>query len=338
MTLDTAVSYMANRWPHHFAHDLDDIVAHGCTTIVHSLSENDALFLQGSMGSLFAMTREAGLRCWANPWGVLGLFGGEAFSAFVPRHPDDCQVLSTGQRAPAACPSSPAARAWLRRWIDLAVALGADTLFWDEPHLYIPDWDDLQFAPDDAWACCCPRCRAAYETATGETMPDRLTPGLIAFRQDLLLDFLGEMTAYAREKGARNALCVLPIPDDHRNALPFDRAAALPGLDIFGTDPYWRIFDRDPAEFVAEQTDRVVAACAGAGVAPQIWVQAFGLPSGHEAEVVVALETAVARGATHIAAWSYRASEVYGGSERPLVVWDAIGRTYRRLRDSQEAP
>jgi hypothetical protein len=24
--------------------------------------------------------------------------------------------------------------------------------------------------------------------------------------------------------------------------------------------------------------------------------------------------------------------------ERPLVVWDAIGQTYRRLRDSQETP
>jgi hypothetical protein len=33
MTLDTAVSYMANRRPHHFARDLDDIVAHGCTTL-----------------------------------------------------------------------------------------------------------------------------------------------------------------------------------------------------------------------------------------------------------------------------------------------------------------
>lgn len=338
MIVDTAVSYMGNRWPHHFARDLDDIIAHGCTTVVHTFSENDALFLSEAMGRLFRMTRDAGLGCWANPWGVLGLFGGEAFSAFVPRHPDDCQILSTGQRAPAACPAAPAARDLMRLWIDRAVALGADTIFWDEPHFYIPDWDDLQFAPDDAWACACPRCRDAYRAQHGEPLPGELTPALIAFRQGQLLDFLGEMTAHARAQGAGNALCVLPIPDDHRNALPFGRAAALPGLDIFGTDPYWRIFDRAPAEFVAEQTDRVVAACRTTGAAPQIWVQAFGLPAGQEDEVATALQTAADHGATHLAAWSYRASEIYGGSERPLVVWDTIGATYRRLRHHTETP
>ncbi len=336
MSLDTAVSYMANRWPHHFQVDLDDIVSHGCTTVVHSFSENDAVFLSESMGKLFAMTRAAGLACWANPWGVLGLFGGEAFSAFVPRNPDACQILSTGQQAPAACPSASTTRDWMRRWVDRALDLGADTVFWDEPHLYIPDWDDLQFAPDEAWSCRCPRCLDAFRVQFGEVMPTELTPSLIAFRQALLLDFLGEMTAYTRGKGGRNALCILPIPDDHRNALPFKQAAALPGLDIFGTDPYWRIFERDVAEFVAEQTERVVAACAMSGAAPQIWVQAFGMAAGEEDEVVVALESAAAHGATHVAAWSYRASEVYGGSERPLVVWDKIGDTYHRLRRESE--
>lgn len=127
--IETGVSYFANRWPGHFARDLDDIIAHGCTYIVHTFSENDVLFAPGTMAELFRMTDEAGLGCWADPWGVMGLFGGEAFSAFVPLHPDACQVLSTGQRAPAACPSAVETRAAMRLWIDAALDAGADTIF-----------------------------------------------------------------------------------------------------------------------------------------------------------------------------------------------------------------
>ncbi len=71
----------------------------------------------------------AGLGCWADPWGVMGLFGGEAFSAFVPRHADACQVLRTGPRAPAACPSDVEMRAAMRLWIDAAVEVGGETIF-----------------------------------------------------------------------------------------------------------------------------------------------------------------------------------------------------------------
>lgn len=226
----------------------------------------------------------------------------------------------------------------MRRWLDIALDAGADTIFWDEPHLYIPEWDDLRFAPDHAWACRCPRCLDRFRAEFGEPMPgaeapDELTPAVHAFRQTLLLDFLGEMTAYVQAKGAQNAICLLPIGGGGREGLPWDRAVTLSGVDVFGTDPYWRIFQRDPAEFVTEQTRQVVAACEPHGIAPHIWVQAFGIPAGAESEVEVALRTAAAEGATVLAAWAYRASAPFeGASERPDVVWEVIGKAYRSLR------
>jgi hypothetical protein len=81
--LQTGISYFANRWVHHFNQDLDDIVSHSCTFVVHTFSENDLLFARGTLGKFFRATRDAGLGCWADPWGVMGLFGGEAICADI---------------------------------------------------------------------------------------------------------------------------------------------------------------------------------------------------------------------------------------------------------------
>ena len=44
MKPETGVSYFANGWPHHFESDLEDILAHNCTYIVHCFSENEMVF------------------------------------------------------------------------------------------------------------------------------------------------------------------------------------------------------------------------------------------------------------------------------------------------------
>lgn len=329
----TGVSYFANGWPHHFERDLDDMLAHGVTYVVHCFSENELVFARGRMQRFFRMTRDAGLGCWADPWSVLGLFGGEQFSAFVPRNPDACQILDTGQRAPAACPSAPETRAAMRLWIDAAIDLGADTLFWDEPHLYLPDWDDLAFAPETAWACRCVRCLDAYRARFGEAMPAVMTDSVQAFRQQLLVDFLAEAVAHAAARGARNAVCLLPVDDDAVESLPWLQVAGLPGVDIFGTDPYWYLHGHAWEPYVTAQTTRVLDVCAQTNCQPHIWVQGFGVPAGREAELDSALHHAAAMGVDWLACWGIHGNAAYdGASEQPEVVWETIGRAYRALR------
>lgn len=331
--LETGVSYFANGWSHHFARDLVDIQEHGCTYIVHCFSENELIFARKRTQQFFRMTRDAGLGCWADPWAVMGLFGGDQFSAFVPRHPDACQILSTGQRAPAACPSADETRAALKHWIDTAIDSGADTLFWDEPHLYIPDWDDLHFAPQDAFACFCPRCQEAFQLRYGQEMPQRLTPEMRLFRQDLLVDFLGELIAYASSKGAHNAVCLLPVSEAASESLPWDRVATLPGVDIFGTDPYWYLHQRDWREYVSEHMLRVRQVCRVNHLKPHFWGQGFGIPAGRESELEAGLTLAAEMGATVLAVWGMHGNAAWdGASERPEVVWEVVGNTYRKLR------
>ena len=331
--IETGVSYSANGWLHHFERDLEDIRAHHCTYIVHCFSENEMVFARKRTEQFFKRTHDAGLGCWANPWAVLGLFGGEQFSAFVPRYPDACQILSTGQRAPAACPSADETRAAMKLWIDMAVDFGADTIFWDEPHLYIPDWDDLHFAPDSALACFCPRCRDSFQARFGQPMPDTLTPEMRLHHEDLMVDFLTEMIGYAHDKGAKNAITLLPVEDEANESLSWNRVADIRGLDIFGTDPYWFLHDKDRTQYVDAQMKRTMETCLPRNLVPHFWAQGFGVPSGRELELETGFSLAVERGAQSVAIWGMHGNSAWdGSSENPQAVWDVVGKTFGKLR------
>src|SRR5919109_521194 len=136
--METGIAYFGNRILRHVEADLEDMAAHGCTYVVHTFSEEDLRCYAGTMRSIVAATHAAGLRAWLNPWGVGGVFGGEALSLYAARFPKRQQVLSTGETVPVACPNWPEFRAAVRGWIDAALATGADVLFWDEPRFATP--------------------------------------------------------------------------------------------------------------------------------------------------------------------------------------------------------
>jgi hypothetical protein len=116
------VAYYGNRYLDHFARDLVEIREHGFDTVVHCVSEADYEWGMRRMAELFAMTRDAGLSCWVDPWGVAGLFGGEAHSGYLGR-------------GGSVVPEDPGLRALLRNWLDAVAAAGAEWVFWDEPNL-----------------------------------------------------------------------------------------------------------------------------------------------------------------------------------------------------------
>jgi hypothetical protein len=116
------VSYFANRFVDHFERDLAEIRDHGFDGVVHCVTEADHQWGMKRMTEMFAMTRDAGLSCWADPWGVAGVFGGEAHSGYLAR----------GGTVGA---DDPALRALLHSWIDDVAAAGAEWVLWDEPDL-----------------------------------------------------------------------------------------------------------------------------------------------------------------------------------------------------------
>ena len=116
------VSYFGNRYLDHLHRDLAEIRDHGFDGVVHCVTEADHEWGMARVAEMFAMTRDAGLSCWADPWGVARVFGGEAHSGYLARGG------TVGARDAGLL-------ALLHNWTDEVAAAGAEWILWDEPDL-----------------------------------------------------------------------------------------------------------------------------------------------------------------------------------------------------------
>lgn len=324
------ISYFGNRNPRHFVADLEEILSHHCNFILHTFSENDQLFYKHTMVELIQLSKDAGLQVYVDPWGVGRVFGGEATSDFAFKNRDVCQILSTGESAPGACVNNPRFRDFMIKWIDDAVEIGADVLFWDEPHLFI-DWDNLDRAP--RWACWCSCCKDKYRRLYREPFPETMNDQLQHFREGSIVEFLTLLCDYAREKKVKNAVCLLPHRERKFGVTDWSRIAAIGSLDIFGTDPYWLFFRKDLHEFVGGFAREVAVLANEYNKQTQIWIQNFKIPAGREDEIREAIAVAYAEGIRNFAAWSYYGTSYmsYIKSDDAQKVWDTLGEVYGML-------
>lgn len=324
--MEHGTSYFGVRDLTHVEADLDRFVDAGLDAVLHTYSERDMRFYEGTMAEIVAASHARGLTVYANPWGVGRVFGGEALSEFVGRHPECCQTLNTGERIPAACFNAPAFREYIRDWVDSVVSLGVDVVFWDEPHWFIPRSHEDTY-PDDAWGCRCDHCQSRFETEHDQPMPNVETDAVVDFRQSSLLDFLDEMMARVHDQGARNAVCLLPGDDQSHGIGEWASLAKNEHLDTFATDPYWAAFGADAAAFVGEYANRVTDLAAEHDLASQIWIQGFGLDGDPETiqAVRTATRTAIAADVDSIFLWGWDGCRIISdiACEDPDAVWNA---------------
>lgn len=327
------VSYFGNRFLSHAHRDLV-VISQVCDYVVHTVSETDFLYHKSALGKIFSESRKVGLEVWADPWGVGGVFGGEALSRFLLDHPDHWQRYSDGRPASAACLNSRRFRDFVLEWIGVAADLGAQVIFWDEPHQafgWTLEWEGV-------FSCACARCADLFRESFGSELPSRLTPEALDFRRRTIKSFLGEMLAAARAKGLKNALCLYAFEGYHPYEEIWNDMAALPDLDVFGCDPYWRWSRgrKDPVAHVRHYAEKLKATVP-AGRGTQVWVQAMRLPGGAENEIEAAVRAAVEGGASHIAAWSFDGGALLDPvlAENPERVWAATSRVFESLRKSR---
>jgi hypothetical protein len=329
--MKTGVAYHDVRDLNHVRTDLKDMVAHNCTFVVHTFSETDLSYYTRTMKDIVKASHDLGLEVYVDPWGVGGIFGGEALSRFIAENLDDRQVLVSGKSAPAACMNSPTFRSFMKMWIDTVADLGSDIVFWDEPHYYMVDWF-IEGATTDNWACCCPTCRKLFEEQYGHVLPKEMNEEVIAFRERTVVDFFSELGDHAKACGLRNALCVLPDEDPLRGVGNWEVLTSIPSLDIFGTDPYWGIRGLPLEPYVRDTTLKAKALCEKYGLELQMWVLAFLIQEGREDEVMRAAEIFYEEGVRNIAAWSYGGGGwMYTRSENADTVWENLRKVFGKL-------
>lgn len=333
-------SYFGNRWLKHAATDLKDIKAQHCDWVLHTFDEVDLRFNKGNLKAMTAMSHRLGLKVLYSPWAVGGVFGGESLSAFTGYHPEACQVLSTGERTAHACPAHPEFRKFMKGWIEAACAAGGDTLFWDEPHLWIAAWEG-RAEKDDVFSVGSVHAQSLWKKRHRKPLPKRRTPEVDAFREWIIYDFLKWATETAKKTRPtiKNAVCLLPHVDRWPNPL-WEKIAALKSVDLFATDPYWKQAPtakatKVPLEgFVDLFSERLVDIGRRHKVEVQAWVQLFALRKQDHKDVDRAIQMMVKAGVKNIGAWGYGACGAFShiASEDHEALWRRVGAIFGRLK------
>jgi N-acetylmuramic acid 6-phosphate etherase len=318
-SIKAGCSYFGVRIPRHVRRDMADLAARGYTGVLHTFSENDLAYYRGTMGEIVTGSRQEGLLVQASPWGVGRTFGGEAESSWVAFHPEECQVLDDGRRVAAACLNNPAYRAFCKEWADWALECGVDLVFWDEPAWVAP----AHVGVDDParWACRCERCAERF----GGPIPAELTAEVQAFREASVVDFLREVVAHVAAQGGSSAICLLPAIEGAFGIADWDVVAALPGLSVLATDPYWKHWNEPPEPFVRRFARLLRDTADRHGVGAQLWVPTFGLAREDVPELEAAIAAAREEGIADLWTWGYEACRHMTSLATPdaPLVWEA---------------
>jgi len=330
--MKSGIAYFGVRNPEWVREDMKRIRAVGYTHVLHTWAEEDLQYYPDTMAEIIRLSRAEGLEVYVNPWGVGRVFGGEAYSELVGRSPSMAQVGSDGKPRIAACPNHPDFRSYLHRWIDVVCATEVETIFWDEPH--------FDFVKGDAglWSCHCQTCQEGFQQRFGTPMPFTLTPEVLQFREDSLIDFLNEMTLHVHKFGKRNSVCMLP-PWFPAGLDDWDRVAELPAVDEIGSDPYWEKHTELSTISVTyrDVSMRTLATAERHGKAAQMWIKNYHIVAGTESSVTQATQAAFEAGIRNIFAWSYLGSSYLSWlrSDRPELVWQLQNEALQRCRASE---
>lgn len=328
-------SYFGNRILRHVETDMKQLVAQNFTYVVHTFNENDLLFYRDQMKKIVQVTKDQGLAVFMDPWGVGKVFGGESFSNYVCSNLDAVQILSDGKPGGMACPMHPRFRAFMVEWIEAALETGADGIFWDEPHFALPNW--LGGRPNQ-FGCRCPVCQELFHQMFPhlDQMPTTMTDEMRAYLEWGIHDFLSYVIGEARKRGAHNILCMLPHDPGDWGPANFEKFAAIPGLDVFGTDPYFEWMKKD-MEWVDRWTKRTVEAARANKLEPQIWHQSFKIPAGREPLQIKAVDIAIRHGVRDIAFWGFDACDhiTWIRGDQPELMWQMIVEKFGALRAAE---
>ena len=324
--MNYGTSYFGSRIREHVYRDLKDIKDSGFDYVVHTYSENDWMYYEKSMREIVDDTKSLGLKAVLDPWGVGGVFGGEAFSYMVYNQSENNQLLSTGKLLPVACFNNPNFRKKIEDWIISVSALGGDEILWDEPHWYIASWFIGQEEENGTWSCACNYCKKKFQDLTGNAYPEFYCEELNDFRENSLIDFLDHCIQVTNQKGMDNAICLIPPQAYSAGIQNWEKVASIKNLNRFGTDPYWIAHKQDVEPYVTQTVSVIKKLCKKYNLQEQLWIQAFSIPGGRENEIEDAFKIMQSGNVNDIGFWGYNACTHMSKlrPENPDKVWGII--------------
>lgn len=326
--MKTGVSYYGNIFLNHFKRDLKKIVSF-CDFIVFTFSEEDLKFHKNSFKRIIDVTKKENIEIWIDPWGVGGVFGGEAFSEFLIYNRNSLQILSSGIEIPMACLNNPSFLNYFQKWIDKAAEFNPDYIFFDEPHIFI----DRKLENDGIFSCFCNFCQNEFSNLFNETMPQKFNQKIRAFQIKTIINFLTKISLYSKSKNLKTAITIYAIEDPDYEKF-WEEVAKIQSLDVFGCDPYWRMREIRSFDFVERFIKKTQDTSKKYSKKSLIWIQAMNFPQKTESEIIKVIEILKRYEIDFVAAWSYDGGEILDNvkSDNPQKIQKILKNEFSKLK------
>ena len=314
--MELGVSYISAHLPEHIEADMHHLAEIGCTEVLFALQENHIHILSGALRFGAHIARAQGLHPYAVIWGFANTFGGGRMSKVMLDDPELWCQTEEGTPYAQACLNNLKLAERFSELTMLCRDHGYEGMFVDEP---------------TKQECFCPHCQEAFAAfVEGDLTASKDTPEYTAFRARTVRDYTSAVCRRVKEldPALRTITCVMPRDRD-----TWADVAAIPELDVFGTDPYWLLssgrMTLDQAVADAAEVKRI---CTEQGKLSQVWLNCWGIPAGLEEEIYTGGRALAAVGCDSLYAWSYRGG--LGTNEEcddPERAWTSVARLYREL-------
>lgn len=314
--MELGVSYVSAHNPDHIDTDMRRLADIGCTEVLFALQENHIVHLNGALRYGAEIAKSHGLRPYVVVWGFANTFGGGQMSTIMLGDTSLWRVNAEGEKYAKGCLNNPRLVDKFVEITDTCRAHGFLGMFVDEP------------SPQQ---CYCDICRNLYaKHFGGDLLVSRGTPNYKAFQISAVKGYTGLLCkkVKALDSNQRTICCVMPIDMDC-----FEAVAAIPELDVFGTDPYWLLpghkMNIDWAVDCARLTKDI---CDSNGKISQVWLNCWSILSGREEEIYTGGKALAEVGCDSMYTWSFRGA--LGTSEeceRPDLAWASVEKLYGEL-------
>jgi hypothetical protein len=312
--MDLGVSYVAAHLPEHIDMDMRELKKIGCNEVLFALQENHLVYLRGALKYGAGIAKEHGLTPYVVIWGYANTFGGGRISYYMLEDTEMWRVAEDGTKTTFACLNNPKLVNRFVELTDLCRQNGFQGMFVDEP------------TPQE---CFCPHCRDMFHAAYGKDLSVS-APEYEAFRSDTVGRYTDNLCKQVKklDPNQKTMACVMVTDREC-----FESVAAIPELDIFGTDPYWLLTNGamtiEQACDYAQQTKDI---CIEKGKTSQIWLNGWAIKAGQEDDVYTGGKALAEVGCDSFYTWSFRgALGTNEECERPDVTWASVSRLYREL-------
>ncbi len=335
----TSISYYGLNYVEHAAADFQEMLEHGCTTVILAVTEFDFDFWRPNLGAIVDQAHRLGLKVLLDPWGIGKYFGGEQISLFLQNHLENRQVAAlSGAKLNAACFNTGSFRDYFQNFcLTLARETAADGFFWDEPHYALPkSFASITGGAGEDWSCRCPVCRRKFQDYYGYEMPKVLNDDVKQFRWREALVILEDTSRRLKEfKPALEITCCVHATlngyyvTELRGYDNWDLVAASPCFDVFSTTIIaWNL----PRSFFVDVTRRTVEIARKYGKLSERWLMGYYKQPEEFSQVDEIVSLYESLGVDRLGTWTYRGG--YGtvlAAPDALQLWDRIGRNYRRV-------